>query len=76
MGFVVDSNVVAEEHPLLSDVYTFAEGHGHTDNARVVWTCLSLDGRKMFHCLVVHNSVNMFTYDGGRVGDVWELVRV
>ena len=75
MGFVVDSNVVAEEHPLLCDVYMFAVGCGHTGNARVFWSCVRVYGRKVFHCIVVHDSVNMFTYDGGRVGDVWELVR-
>ena len=76
MGFVVDSNIVDAAHPLLGDdVYSFAEGSGHTDNARVVWTCVRVCGRKVFHCIVVHNSINMFTYDGERVGDVWELVR-
>lgn len=75
MNFVIDSNIVDAAHPLLDDVYTFAAGCGRTGNARVAWSCVRVYGRKVFHCIVAHDSVNVVTYDGERVGDVWELVR-
>ena len=74
-NFVIDSNTVEKAHPALGNVYTYANGEGHTDNARVIWLDVCFEGRKMFSCTVVHNSVNVFTYDGERVTSVWELVR-
>ena len=74
-NFIIDSNVVNETHPILGDYYTYANGNGHTDNARVIWLDVCFEGRKMFSCTVVHNSVNVFTYDDGeRITDVWDLV--
>ena len=74
-NFVIDTNVVEETHPILGDTYTFANGQGHTDNACVLWLNVCVEGHKLFSCTVVPNSVNMFTYDGGRVTSVWDLVR-
>lgn len=75
VNFVIDSNVVNETHPILGNSYTYADGAGHTDNAHVLWLDVCIMGRKMFSCTVVHNSVNMFTYDGERTTSVWDLVR-
>ena len=74
-NFIIDSNVVNETHPILGDSYTYANGVGHTDNARVLWLDVCIEGHKMFTCNVVHNLVNMFTYDGERTTSVWDLVR-
>lgn len=74
--FVIDANMVEESHPILGDTYTYANGHGHTDNAIVIWLDVCFEGRKMFSCTVVPDSVNVFTYDDGeRVTSVWDLVR-
>ena len=74
-NFVIDSNVVNETRPILGDSYTYVYGEGHTDNARVFWLDVCIEGRKMFTCTVVPDSVNMLTYDGERVTSVWDLVR-
>ena len=74
-NFVIDSNVVNETHPILGDSYTYVYGEGHTDNARVFWLDVCIEGCKMFTCTVVHNSVNMLTYDGEYIASVWDLVR-
>lgn len=73
--FIIDSNVVNETHPILGNVYMYANGEGHTDNALVLWLDMCIDGRKKFGCTVVPDSVDMFTYDGERVTSVWDLVR-
>lgn len=73
--FVIDSNTVEKAHPFLDDSYTYANGEGHTDNARVLWMDVCIEGHKIFSCTVVPDSVNMFTYDGERVTSVWDLVR-
>ena len=73
--FVIDSNVVNETRPILGDSYTYANGEGHIDNARVFWLDVCFEGHKMFSCTVVPDSVNMFTYDGERITSVWDLVR-
>ena len=75
-NFIIESPVVNETHPILGDYYTYANGNGHTDNALVIWLDVCFEGSKMFSCTVVHNSVNVFTYDDGeRITDVWDLVR-
>lgn len=74
-NFIIDCNTVAEAHPILGDTYTYANGEGHTDNARVLWLDVCVEGRKMFNCTVVPDSVNMFAYDGEYVTSVWDLVR-
>ncbi len=43
-NFVIDSNVVNEAHPFLDDSYTYANGEGHTDNARVLWMDVCIEG--------------------------------
>ena len=74
-NFVIDSNVVEETHPIFGDSYTYANGEGHTDNARVLWMDVCIEGHKMFVCTVAHNSVNLVNYDGDIITDVWDLVR-
>lgn len=74
-NFVIDSNVVNEADPILGDYYTYAYGEGHTDNARVFWLDVCIEGHKVFTCTVVHNSANMLTYDGEYTTSVWDLVR-
>lgn len=74
-NFIIDSNTVEKAHHALGDVYTYANGEGHTDNARVLWMDVCIEDRKMFVCTVAHNSVNLFTYDGDVITDVWDLVR-
>ena len=74
-NFVIDSNVVNETCPVLGDYYTYAYGEGRTDNARVFWLDVCVDGRKVFTCTVVPDSVSMLTYDGEYITSVWDLVR-
>ena len=75
VNFVIDTNLVEEVRPLLGNVYIYANGEGHTDNALVLWLDMCIDGRKKFGCTVVPDSVNLFTYDGDIITDVWDLVR-
>lgn len=74
-NFVIDTNVVEEAHPILGNAYIYANGEGHTDNALVLWFDVCIEGRKMFYCTVVPDSLDMFTYDGERITSVWDLVR-